>query len=171
MECAPLFFSGPWDAVVLPVDQFFGPWALPRDIPLVVWGPPDQFRAAWQAGAWDYLKDPWSAEELVLRLRGPEPPSVRWDTSTGQAELRGAELSLVGHSVERLTAAEAQMLRLLVLRRGTAVSRAVLAWSARCGEGRVVDTLVGRLRQKLIGAGVPAPEGPVAVRGLGYRLS
>jgi DNA-binding response OmpR family regulator len=69
-----------------------------------------------------------------------------------------------------LSAAEAGILRLLVQRQGTPVSRAVLGWGATCAEGRVVDTLVGRIRAKIRTLTRSEANPVVAVRGLGYRL-
>jgi len=119
------------------------------------------------AGVSDYLREPWTPDELFLRLTGPRLNNVVW-TSGGQTlTLEGQSLEVDGGRTQRLTAAEAELLRLLVQRRGLAVSRAVLGWGAHCSPGRGVDTLMGRLRIKLRQLNT---EGPVSVRGLGYRL-
>jgi len=168
-----LFFSGPWDAVVLPADQFFAQKELVRGdrVPeVLVYGPPGPLRAAWIAGAFDYLKEPWEPEELFLRLRGPLPPAVRWQAGGQRLMLESGKIWSETGAAVALTGAETGLLRILVLRRGLAVSREILGWSAGCSSGRAVDTLVGRIRLKLVRAAGPLTTVPEAVRGLGYRL-
>lgn len=136
----------------------------------MVYGPPHLLRAAWLGGAQEYLREPWQAEELFLRLRGPNPPWVDWSWGDRAFRLEGRVLSLESGLRVRLSPAEAELLRLLIQRRGMAVSRPVLAWVAGCAEGRVVDTLIARLRRKVQGlAGMDDDPFP-GVRGLGYRL-
>jgi DNA-binding response OmpR family regulator len=159
--------------VVLPADQFFSHPELrrgPGALELVAYGPDHLFRASWLAGALDYLREPWSVDELFLRLRGPQPGITRWETGSERAVLEGSVLSAGGQRSVKLSPAEAEVLRLLVQRRGMPVSRTVLAWRARCSSGRVIDTLVGRLRAKLKNAGPGGAVVPEAVRGVGYRL-
>lgn len=135
---------------------------------VLVYGPPHLFRACWMAGARDYLREPWTADELYLRVRGPGPSAIEWAVPGGLCRLDGRCLSRGGDSVV-LTTTEASLLRVLVQRRGTPVSRSILAWSAGCSPGRVVDTLVARVRKGLKRLGLD-DHGPAAVRGLGYRL-
>lgn len=170
VTCAPLFFSGHWDAIVLPTEQFFSIPEVRRTAgaSVVPYGPAHLLRAAWLAGALDYLKEPWTAEELFLRVRGPQPPVLAWTTAGVDLVLEGSTLASDTSGVH-LSPAEAGVLRLLVLRRGLAVSRAVLAWEAGCSPHRVIDTLVGRLRTKLRRL-APLAAGPEPVRGVGYRL-
>lgn len=168
-----MFFAGSWDAVVLPADHFFAQKELLRGdrVPeVVVYGPPESLRASWVAGAFDYLKEPWEPEELFLRLRGPSPPAVHWQSSGRRLVLEAGRIWSDNGTAVALTSAETGLLRILVLRRGQAVSREILGWSAGCSSGRAVDTLVGRLRQKLVQAAGPLTTVPEAVRGLGYRL-
>lgn len=171
MQCAPSFFSGPWDAVVVPAGLYFAEASLrkgPASQNVLVYGPAHLFRVAWLAGARDYLREPWSVEELYLRLRGPGPAFVAWGHRERSFRLEGRDLEVEGGGTARLSTAEAELLRLLVQRRGSTVSRGVLGWGAGVSEGRVVDTLVGRIRRKLSALG--ALEAIVAVRGVGYRL-
>lgn len=173
VTCAPSFFPGPWDAVVLPADLFFSHPELrrgPGAVELLAYGPAHLFRASWLAGAQDYLREPWSVEELFLRLRGPQPGTTRWDAGGAVVVLEGAVLSAGGERSIKLSPAEAEVLRLLVQRRGLPVTREVLAWRARCSSGRVIDTLVGRLRAKLARVCPGSPAVPEAVRRVGYRL-
>lgn len=164
-----MFFSGTWDAVVVPVNQLLTRPDLRRldGFEALAYGPAQDLRAAWLAGVSDYLKEPWNPEELFLRLSGPRLNNLVWTTGGQTLTLEGQNLEGEAGRTQRLTAAEAEILKLLVQRRGLAVSRAVLGWGAHCSPGRGVDTLVGRLRIKLRALN---GEGPVSVRGLGYRL-
>jgi len=170
VTCAPSFFPGDWDAIVVPASHFFSDPALRHTVNFVVYGPAHLFRVAWLAGALDYLKEPWQPEELFLRLRGPRPPFLEWPWMGRMFRLEGILLSLEGGPVAKLTPTEAELLRILVQRRGTAVSREILGWAASCSQGRVVDTLMVRLRHKIQTlTGVESDPIP-GVRGLGYRL-
>lgn len=153
---------------MVPVEQLLTQPELRRlpNTETLAYGAARDLSPAWLAGVSDYLKEPWSPDELFLRLTGPRLNHVVW-TSGGQTlRLEGQSLETGGRTL-RLTGAEAELLRLLVQRRGLAVSRAVLGWGAHCSPGRGVDTLIGRLRLKLRQLNT---EGPVSVRGLGYRL-
>lgn len=155
---------------MIPASHFFSTPALRQTVNFVVYGPAHLFRAAWLAGAQDYLKEPWQPDELFLRLRGPQPPFLEWNWMERRLRLEGGSLGLEDGTRAKLSPAESELLRILVQRRGTVVSRGVMGWAASCSQGRVVDTLVARLRHKvqsLVGVDVdPIP----GVRGLGYRL-
>jgi len=156
---------------VVPVSQYFSLPGLrkgPDADNLVVYGPPHLFRAAWLSGARDYLREPWSVDELYLRVRGPGPGFVEWTTESTAYRLEGRNLANEKGGQVRLSAAEAGLLRVLVQRRGSPVSRGVLAWAASCSDGRVVDTLIARIRGKLRRLG--GADCLIAVRGVGYRL-
>jgi len=159
--------------VIAPASLFFSTPELRRGTGrtnVLVYGPGHLFRAAWLAGALDYLKEPWTEEELFLRLGGPSPGWLEWTWLGSRLRLAADQLSLENGARESLSPGEAEILRVLVQRQGTPVSRAVLGWAAACEEGRVVDTLVGRVRAKLRTL-VGTDSNPiVSVRGLGYRL-
>ena len=161
---------GPWDAAVVPAAVFFSLPDLRQTTELVVYGPAHLFRAAWLAGAHDYLREPWEPEELFLRLRGPLPSRMEWVWAGRRLRLEGLVLSLDDGLRAKLSPTEADLLRILVQRRGLAVSRTVLGWAASCSTGRVVDTLVARLRRKIQGLVATDDDPVLGVRGLGYRL-
>ena len=128
------------------------------------------FRASWLSGAQEYLREPWLPDELFLRLRGPRPAFVEWTWRDRWLRLEGCSLTTDGGLRVKLSPTEAELLRILVQRRGTAVSRGILGWAASCSSGRVVDTLIARLRRKLQDL-IGVEDDPVpGVRGLGYRL-
>lgn len=151
-----------------PASLYFSTPELKRHPAALVYGPPHLLRAAWLAGVLDYLKEPWEPEELFLRLRGPRAAAVSWTFQGRELRLEGHAISTAAQTV-RLSITEAELLRLLVKRRGTAVPRHVLAWAAGCSERRVVDTLMARLRRKLAALEEPGAR-IVAVRGVGYTF-
>jgi len=128
-------------------------------------------RSAWHAGIDDYLRIPWSPEELLLRIRGPRPRQISWDWNGSLFTLEGSNVKAEGRPALTLTALEAALVRQLVERRGIPVSRSVLAWSAGCSDGRVIDTLISRLRKRFdshFGHGLGRFQ---CIRNVGYRLS
>lgn len=131
-------------------------------------------RAAFLAGAADYLREPWTAEELDLRLALiTRRQSRQFQFSWGTLRLEGLRLQTRGGAL-RLTVSEARLLRALLLSRGTPVPRQALGYMVwnrgeRSGS-RALDVQVSCLRRKL------APVFPVgdkiirAVRHQGYVL-
>ncbi len=137
----------------------------------LVYGPPHLFRKSWLSGAKDYLRDPWQPDELFLRMRGPLPVSSKWYWGECRLLLDGMTIRTDPGCVSvHLSRTESDLLRILVQRQGQVVSRSVLSWAAHCSEGRVVDTLMARLRGKLQRVAERNDDPVPSVRGLGYRL-
>jgi CheY-like chemotaxis protein len=139
---------------------------------VLAYGPPERLRSAFLAGCDDYLRQPWSFEELECRLEraggAPDAQAVAPGVS-----LRG--YSLQGPSgKEELSYPESRVLLALLRHRGQALSREVLAyaiWGRLVDPGsRAVDAHVSALRRKLrwfMRQGV----GPIrSLRGVGYLL-
>jgi len=139
--------------------------------------------AGLEAGADDYLPKPFEPKELLLRInailrRVPQNRAsetvpkllhmglVRYDVDRGEI-WRGAELV-------RLTATEAQLMRIFSAQPGVAVSRAKLVQDLGGGrdasQERAVDVQITRLRRK-IEADSKQPRYLQTVRGAGYMLA
>jgi len=143
--------------------------------PILVLTARDRFAdmvAGFRAGADDYLKKPFHVDELMVRLaalirRSQRSPvgvitcgTLTYDTTAGTISLDGLPIAL--------TSLEARILRYLIQRQGTLVSRLELAdhvYERDTDRGlNSLEVLISRIRRK-IGA-----NRIVASRGEGYRL-
>lgn len=140
-------------------------------------GSPDDNEVLLAAGFDDVVPAPFSARELVARIRAVHR-RVHWKGMTN-GRLRFGELTLdlygrelwVGGKTITLTSIELAVLRELMKARGRPLSRMDLldlAW----GEGdlevseRAVDNVILRLRRKL-----PRPDLIETVRSVGFRIA
>lgn len=130
-----------------------------------------------EIGADDYVSKPFSPRELVIRIK---KALKRLYPKQEPRELTLAELTVLPDSYEvyirdekiEMTSKEIDVLSFMVSNAGKALTREHIlnaAWGYEyCGDTRVVDTLVKRLRQKLMRGGVH-----FAIRsiyGVGYKL-
>ena len=146
---------------------------------VLAYGAPELLRAAFLAGCDDFLKEPWSPEELECRLERLTCGRLRGVS----ARLPWGELSVRGGWVRspygeaRLSHPESAILAALLTRPGEAVGREVLAYAAwgrpRAAGSRALDMQVAGLRRKLRGLAPPGVDGEArirALRGVGYVL-
>lgn len=138
--------------------------------------------AGLEAGADDYLSKPFEPRELLLRIH-----AILRRMPTVEAVLPAAgvlTLGLVRYGMARgelwrdevpvrLTATEAQLMRIFAARPGEVLTRAALVAELGRGNGqaqdRAVDVQITRLRRKIEGD-PREPRYLQTVRGLGYRL-
>ncbi len=137
---------------------------------------PDRIRGL-ALGADDYLTKPFSAQELVLRVKAILRRTGAAGTTPGdvlsigpiQIDRSAHRVAVDGHDVD-LTPTEYKLLVILAERRGRVQARASLlesVWEAAPDiQTRTVDMHIQRLRTKL----GPAGDLIETVRGFGYRL-
>jgi len=134
-----------------------------------------------EVGADDYVVKPFSARELIARVRAVlrrttrEPEAADGTLEIGDVRLDAArhEVSLGGEPVE-LTRKEFEVLQLLMRNAGTVVSRDKLieeVWDMNWfGPTKTLDVHVSGLRKKL-GDDPGAPRYLHTVRGVGFRFA
>jgi len=139
--------------------------------------------AGLEAGADDYLPKPFEPRELLLRINSilrRVPPATAADAAPKVLMLgrlrydveRGALWE--GEEPVRLTATEAQLMRIFAAKPGEAVSRSKLVEDLGRSSGqaqeRAVDVQITRLRRK-IESDPKQPRYLQTVRGAGYMLA
>jgi DNA-binding winged helix-turn-helix (wHTH) protein len=178
-----ILYQPGFDAVLLPAALLLDP-KFPRqealyrlgalDCRLICFGAAGLLSACFLAGCEEYLKDPWSLEELAWRLRRLRKTtetriSFSWGTITNKSlELHGPAGSCT------LCAQEQSILRLLAANRGEPVSREALYYGIwgkpSSGKSRVVDVHVSSLRRKFRRLSPESGDCIRSVRGVGYLM-
>jgi DNA-binding response OmpR family regulator len=140
--------------------------------------------AGLEAGADDYVRKPFVVKELSARIRALlrriQRPTIEASNEQptvyriGSVEVHASAGVVLRDGVEvTLTRTEFLLLCELARHRGMVLSRETLlerVWGYEyCGEGRLVDSHVRRLRAK-IESDPARPSLLVTVRGLGYKL-
>ncbi|MBL8965527.1 MAG: response regulator transcription factor [Spirochaetaceae bacterium] len=159
---------------VLPAALLLGlpPEARPR--PNFAYGQDRLMAAAFNAGAGDYLREPWSMAEL--RARAGRLRDRRFRLGERRFRLEGRRLGVEeadpGEAI-LLSDAESRLLVLLAQNPREAVPREALElalWGELRPHSRTLDVLVSSLRRKMRPC-LPDSESPIiALRRQGYRL-
>ncbi len=145
---------------------------IPGRPPTIAWGPPGMMRAAFLAGCVDYLREPWTPEELALRAEAAlARRASSHDFPWGRARWEGDTLCTPGGTTT-LTRQQAVILRALLCRRGSPVPRAALAalLGSPANRGRGLDVQVSEIRRRVRVAEPGAGRFIVGVRGQGYLI-
>ncbi len=177
---SPLHFSS--GAEPLPpdeVDLFVAPAGRVEDlvstgVPVIAHGPAGLLRAAYLAGCVDFLREPWTPEELALRAqaalaRVPRRFQFPW----GTVAFEGDALRVPGGTAV-LTHHEALILRALLRARGRPVPREALTLALRGSptppDSRRIDVHVSGVRRKVRALVAAADRFVICVRGQGYMV-
>lgn len=132
---------------------------------------------AFERGADAFLRKPVKPRVLSVRIRALLRSFERIERTRQTdpdlvVDARRREVRVAGAPVA-VTTAEFELLRILVNRAGSPVSRQVYFQQVRGtkydGFDRTFDKRMSRLRQKLVAAGLP-PSRLATVRGVGYQL-
>ncbi|MBN2533041.1 MAG: response regulator transcription factor [Spirochaetales bacterium] len=144
--------------------------------PVIFYGDPSFLRKAFLAGCVDYLKDPWTVDELAFRLERIIRETKKIFTfSWGSISFIGTDI-VSGKSRCSLLYQEYRILKLLLQQRGNAVPREVLFYSLWNHPGprqsRVIDVHISSIRKKLrlILPGDYHEEVIISSRGVGYMI-
>ena len=143
-------------------------------VPVIAHGPAGLLRAAFVAGCVDYLREPWTPEELSLRaLSALARQRECYGFSWGEAHFEGDTLCAPGGSA-RFPHCEAVLLRALLRRRGQPVPRSalesLLGGRARKAGSRCIDVHLSAVRRRVRAVAPGAGQFIVCVRGQGYMV-
>ena len=137
---------------------------------VIAYGPAGLMRAGFLAGCVDYLRDPWTPEELALRAEAAlARREVSYEFSWGRLRFEGDTVR-APRGQAPLTRQQAVILRALLRRRGRPVPRAALACLLGAGNGRGVDVQVSAIRRRVRAAAPEAGRFIVCVRRQGYMI-
>jgi DNA-binding response OmpR family regulator len=142
-------------------------------------GRPEDVLKGFGAGADDYLPKPSELAILLARIRGLLRRSEWLRRAPDRYTFAGRTIDFdtlelrVGERILPLTLMEASLLRFLIAREGTAVSRKAMlegVWGLREDtDTRAIDNFIVRLR-RYIEADPSRPKHLLTVRGVGYRF-
>ena len=169
--------EGGFDAIVLPAMMLEQDSQKAEWMPMIAYGSQLHLHRAILAGCFDYLKDPWSPEELLFRLGRLFRSSTRPLTSQ-RLTLQGSVLSSETGTRVQLSHPEATILKHLLINSGEVVPREALFYAiwGRVPESksRAVDVHISSLRKKMGGLLADNVEGDnpiMSVRRVGYMIS
>ncbi len=142
-------------------------------------GRPEDVLNGFAAGADDYLPKPTELAILIARVGGLRRWTQWLRRDTDRFEFAGKVIDFdrlelhVGEKVHPLTLMEANLLRYLIARQNTAVSRKAMledVWGVHeDADTRAIDNFIVRLR-RYIESDTSKPKHLLTVRGVGYRF-
>ena len=143
-------------------------------VPVIAWGPAELMRGAFLAGCDDFLREPWTPEELELRAHAAlSRAEKRYSFPWGELSFEGKDLH-TPDGIAVLTLHESRILGALLRNRGRPVPREALAYSiadaAPSTTSRAVDVHIVALRKKVRCAVPGAGRFIQCVRGQGYMV-
>jgi DNA-binding winged helix-turn-helix (wHTH) protein len=147
-----------------------------RELSIIFYGNPRFLRKAFLAGCEDYLKDPWTIDELALRLtKLIKKIEKRYVFPWGNISIAGtAIISQKGRCT--LSFQEYKIVMTLIQHRGKPVPREVLFYSLWNHPGsrdsRIIDVHISCIRKKLqsIISTDFYDDVIISVRGIGYMI-
>jgi two-component system KDP operon response regulator KdpE len=166
-----------WDGIK--VIQEVRTWSAMPVIVLSARTAEEQRLAAFEAGADDYVIKPFSAPELLARIRAALRRHVRGELPQGKLELNDVSVDLslrtarrANGGAVRLTPLEHRILETLIRHADRVVTHKALmreVWGPHCEDSRSLRVYIGSLRRKL--EDDPSrPQHIVTEPGVGYRL-
>ena len=164
--------DGEADLVVMPAERLDSSVALAA--PVIAWGPAGLLRAAFLHGCVDYLREPWTAEELLVRAdaalsRRPSRFEFPWGTVRWDGDALHTPRGPVA-----LTRRQSVILHALLRRRGQPVPREALAALLGAGAARGsrrVDVHISAIRRRIRAAEPRAGAFITCVRRQGYMIA
>ena len=142
---------------------------------IIAFGAPELLPPAFMFGCWDFLKDPWSPEELYLRVRRAVVDEGEDSSLSNEGLEFDPEMIWSARHAVDLRPAEFRLLEQLVWNDGEVVSREALTLTlatAVTSGSRALDMHISNLRRKLRVVCAPEPPPSIEVeRGHGYRLT
>ena len=180
-ECLPA--RNEFDAALLPASVLLDP-VFPKaetiqrlraaGCSLICYGAAQLLPGCFLAGCDDYLKEPWSPDEMVWRVRRLFRDRQALRFSWGVISIGYLELSSPRGSCP-LSVQEQRILRMLAANAGEPVSREALYYGIwgkpACSESRVVDMHIASLRKKLCRLFPDSGACIRSARGVGYLLA
>jgi DNA-binding response OmpR family regulator len=161
------------------VDLYIAPASAAPDLveksaPVIAWGAAAEMRAAFLAGCEDFLRDPWTPQELGLRALAAIARSARrFRFAWGELSFSGQDLCTPG-GLAALTFHESVILMKLLRARGQPVPREALAYAItgapQRAPSRAIDVHVASVRRKVRGLVPAAGRFILSVRGQGYMV-
>lgn len=143
-------------------------------VPVIAHGPAGLLRSAFLAGCADYLREPWTPDELAFRAQAAfQRQRTRYEFAWGELCFEGDTLRAPGGAA-LLPHGQAVLLRALLRRRGQPVPRAALASllgaGARKPGSRAVDVHLAAVRRRVRAVAPEAGSFIACVRGQGYMV-